>query len=453
MRQFIELVCAVVIVWLTGCSSDPATNAAIAGGTLAAVGLGSTLATHSQVEVRVEEFSLAGLSPRKKSAFIISDTAIANALRPSTMPVDPVQNPSAQAMLHVREEARPFIEKVRKAYEALSEQKLVKKNVREEISRTAEKGSSQPLRAIQDVSDFYALQRELARQLLEAWNQFDNAVTDGLDDGVATDAELTQMSVRLADLRQKVDALARVKEAPKVDNAVAQLKSLPPTTSIKPEVRQAATEFTTNYLKSATDRLPDFAEKLHQNVTSLSFSNINASVNFGPIIKEVMQAVFSKGDAIDVATDPKNAKRWHLMNSAFSHAGTGNHDAVIYLENLASPILKSGAFDPSKFTEAYGDVYRTAFGAAARAYGYSLSPTSQPINPASARAREESAKSRSEAAKNVMLQALAATIAAAKPYSGTGPTSDSDRLKAAAEAKKSLEATAVRLENLSAASP
>ena len=73
-------------------------------------------------------------------------------------------------------------------------------------------------------------------------------------------------------------------------------------------------------------------------------------------------------DAIPDITSPANASRWQKFSHASSEGTAGTHDAIIYLENLGLPILKSSAFDPTKFVVANGQIYRKAFSAMVKVF-------------------------------------------------------------------------------------
>jgi hypothetical protein len=90
------------------------------------------------------------------------------------------------------------------------------------------------------------------------------------------------------------------------------------------------------------------------------FNAATSGQNIGPVGNEVLQVLLS-GDAMDIISDPHNDHLWHEVNRAKSSSGAGNHTAVIYLENLATPSLKSGEFDPSAFIRANAKLYKTAF--------------------------------------------------------------------------------------------
>src|SRR5207248_5661720 len=123
------------------------------------------------------------------------------------------------------------------------------------------------------------------------------------------------------------------------------------------------------------------------------------------------------------------------------------HDAVIYLENAATPILKSSKFDPSKFIQAYGDMYRLAFYAAADALG--LPPPKGADSGVGGGTtafaddqRVKDAESARTAARDAMLDALKDAIDANKPFT-SGKGSDSDKQAAAT----ALQDAARKLEN------
>ena len=105
--------------------------------------------------------------------------------------------------------------------------------------------------------------------------------------------------------------------------------------------------------------------QIAQNAT---YNKLDTDVNLGGIRDEVMQSLFTS-DAIPDITNKNNEGNWQPMSHATSEGTTGNHDVVIYFENLGLPILKSSAFDPSQFLVANGQMFRKAFSAMASVYG------------------------------------------------------------------------------------
>ncbi len=114
-----------------------------------------------------------------------------------------------------------------------------------------------------------------------------------------------------------------------------------------------------------------------------TFSSITSSANFGPIVNEVMQQILAKNAMLDSITDKRFEKRWVVVNRAKSVGRTGTHNTVIYLENNATPIVKSAAFDPSEFIKANAVLYETAFNSAAAVFGIPLAgEPATPLNSA-----------------------------------------------------------------------
>ena len=112
----------------------------------------------------------------------------------------------------------------------------------------------------------------------------------------------------------------------------------------------------------------DQADKTRRRAQRLTYSALLADVNLGPIINEVMQNIMtSKG--IDIITSDERTGKWQRFAEAKSYGRTGNHDVIIYFENMGKPILKSSAFDPTKFVVANGQTFQRVFFALADVYG------------------------------------------------------------------------------------
>lgn len=93
------------------------------------------------------------------------------------------------------------------------------------------------------------------------------------------------------------------------------------------------------------------------------------AVNLGPISNELIQQLLAQSKAIDVVTDPKNKRSWERFAVAQSRAVMGDENAVVYLEDAATPVLKSATFDPSKFIEANAKMFQVAFTSATNLVG------------------------------------------------------------------------------------
>jgi len=109
-------------------------------------------------------------------------------------------------------------------------------------------------------------------------------------------------------------------------------------------------------------------EQISKAIYQTTYAQFGIDFNTGPIRDEMMQVLLT-GDAIGHVLDEANSKYWSQFSLAHSYGGIGNHDALIYLESLGQPVLKSSAFDPTKFQVANGQMFRRAFGAVADIYG------------------------------------------------------------------------------------
>lgn len=93
-------------------------------------------------------------------------------------------------------------------------------------------------------------------------------------------------------------------------------------------------------------------------IATLSFTGVSVGMNVGPIINEVIQGIFTESQLIDrVVTDQGG---WKRMNHVYSRGGAGDHNAVVYMDNMLTPILKSAKFDPSQFIAANAQIYERA---------------------------------------------------------------------------------------------
>jgi hypothetical protein len=187
-----------------------------------------------------------------------------------------------------------------------------------------------------------------------------------------------------------------------------------------------------------------------------TYSRATADVNFGPISNEVMQVLQAASRGLSVISDPANADRWRLGTAyAKSDGGQGNHNSIIYFENMGRPVVKSSAFDPTKFVVAQGALYRQVFSAAVAAFGAPLlstagtagAPDMQSSNVIATRARIRNAEKAAAAARQKVLDALKTTIDQQKKVkSGNWTTDKAAIIKALQDALQGaashLEATA-----------
>src|SRR5258707_9765807 len=82
---------------------------------------------------------------------------------------------------------------------------------------------------------------------------------------------------------------------------------------------------------------------------TLTFAGFTNGINTGPIVDEVFQMLYSRGQTLAAITQDDNEENWHRLNYAISDGGPGNHTALVYFENMATPIIKNSSFDPTQF--------------------------------------------------------------------------------------------------------
>jgi DNA uptake protein ComE-like DNA-binding protein len=137
---------------------------------------------------------------------------------------------------------------------------------------------------------------------------------------------------------------------------------------------------------------------------------LDTTISPGLLGDEVTQVVLTK-DGLNEVIDPKNSKNWQPFAHAHSSGGAGNHNAVIYFENMGWPVLKSSVFNPSKFTEAFGKTFQVAFKSLATAYGVPVAGDAagkdvQGLDAFSSAFNQKAAESKSAAAKAKLLDTL-----------------------------------------------
>jgi hypothetical protein len=189
---------------------------------------------------------------------------------------------------------------------------------------------------------------------------------------------------------------------------------------------------------------------------TFDFSRAIADVNLGPISNEVTQVLHAANQGLSVISDPANADRWRISTAhANSRAGPGNHNSIIYFENMGLPVVKSSAFDPTKFVVAAGALYRQVFSASVAAFGAPLPATAGPAgapdfqssNLIATRARVRNAEKAATAARQKILDALKVAIDEQKKVTADAWKKDNAAvIKSAQEALQNaasqLEATA-----------
>jgi|GEM_PF-4794068 len=153
----------------------------------------------------------------------------------------------------------------------------------------------------------------------------------------------------------------------------------------------------------------------------LTFTTFAVDFNLGSIRNEAMQVLLTSDATRHLLDDENDKKRWRTFSYAKSRGAVGNHDTIIYLENMGLPILKSSAFDPTKFQVANGRMFRKVFSAVADIYalpkssvaGQDDKPT--PVGSINLKSiRDARAQSRKQAAANMqkIITAARATVSA-----------------------------------------
>ncbi len=188
---------------------------------------------------------------------------------------------------------------------------------------------------------------------------------------------------------------------------------------------------------------------------TFGFSRATADYNSGPISNEVAQVLQAANRGLSIISDPVNANRWRLSANAKSRGGAGNQNSVIYFENIALPIVKSSAFDPTKFVVAEGALYRQVFAASVAAFGVPLpgtagtpgAPDMQSSNIIVTKARILNAEKATAAAQKKILDALKATIDEQKKVASAKSVTPA----LIAEAQGVLQGVATQLETVAGA--
>src|SRR5262249_29017165 len=148
-----------------------------------------------------------------------------------------------------------------------------------------------------------------------------------------------------------------------------------------------------------------------------TFSRATADYTSGPISNEVAQVLQAANRSLTIISDPGNADRWRLSANAKSRGGAGNQNSIIYFENMALPVVKNAAFDPTKFVVAAGALYRQVFAASVAAFrapfpataGTPGGPDMQSSNVIATRARILNAEKAAAAVRQKILDPLKIT--------------------------------------------
>ncbi len=186
---------------------------------------------------------------------------------------------------------------------------------------------------------------------------------------------------------------------------------------------------------------------------TLTVDRATNDVNLGLISNEIQQVLQAAARGLGTITDPANEGRWRLNAAhAKSDAGPGNHNSVIYFENMGLPIVKSSTFDPTKFVVAQGTLFRHFFTGAVAAFGVPLPASAggagaadlQSSNVIATRARIINAEKAAAAARQKIIDALKGSIdQQQKIKDGDWATKSADLVKAA---QKALQDAAGQLE-------
>jgi hypothetical protein len=190
---------------------------------------------------------------------------------------------------------------------------------------------------------------------------------------------------------------------------------------------------------------------------SFTYSAITSGVNLGPIQDEASQVILT-GKALNVITDRTRGHKgdprgsWRTLAHANSHAGPGNHDVVVYFENMATPVLKSSVFNPTNFIVANGELFRTAFAAVAGVYGLPSAPASGDkselvdFNLMSIGARQQNATKSSAGAKSAAKAALGIILDQDDKVTKAAKTWDNDKDGVVAGVQEALKNAAGKLQ-------
>ncbi len=150
------------------------------------------------------------------------------------------------------------------------------------------------------------------------------------------------------------------------------------------------------------------AEPTRKAALRVTYSAVLSDANLGPIVNEVAQSVLTP-EALSLVTMAGNDLNWQRFSEAKSVGRTGNHDVVIYFENLATPILKSSTFDPTKFVVANGQMFQRAFSVMADIYGLptgAYSGTSADVNLIHLKTKSDELRSERDALHETLIASL-----------------------------------------------
>ncbi len=144
------------------------------------------------------------------------------------------------------------------------------------------------------------------------------------------------------------------------------------------------------------------------------YSSSVSNVVLGPIKNEAIQVLLTENKVLSRITEPSAQRYWKTLPLARSSAGPGNHNTVVYLENMATPTLKSARYDPNDFIIANAQLTKTLLHALATSAG-TLSAAQEeyrPYNLLSIREEVIEAEAAKREAQTSMIQALREVIRA-----------------------------------------
>jgi hypothetical protein len=148
---------------------------------------------------------------------------------------------------------------------------------------------------------------------------------------------------------------------------------------------------------------------------TFSYTGVPVGSNFGPLLNEAFQTLFSTSEGIDTVLTNK----WHLCNFASSKSHAGDHNAIIYFDNTLTPILKNATFDPSQFIAANAQLYKRALSSLTDVLGVPTSGTDASsglgsLNTFNLSARAANATSSATADRDTILKKLNGLLDLAK---------------------------------------
>ena len=137
--------------------------------------------------------------------------------------------------------------------------------------------------------------------------------------------------------------------------------------------------------RSIAEILPPYTRQIDygpqaEKALSNTYVGLTIGANLGPLVNEAFQSVFSKGHLIDSILQED---KWRQINHAYSKSHAGDHNAIIYFDNILTPILKSATFDPSQFIAANAQLHRRVSAAMTEVFRVPQAPGSTSSSAAS----------------------------------------------------------------------